>query len=392
MNSLRSEAASRYLAWAKLHSNARFNLASSGVLDYPLAELPVRIEDLEIVGTGPYGFKPLMERLAAKAGVAEECVVYTHGTSMANYIALTALVQPGDEVLVERPTYDPLLTILDHIGARVSRFDRRADRGFRLGLGELERKLTPQTRLVVLCNLHNPSSAFTDDSTMQQVGEMAARVGARVLVDEVYLESLFDQTWRSAFHLGPNFVITSSLTKAYGLSGIRCGWIVAQPELVQRMWQIVDFTYGSPVHPAELLGVIALDNLNRVRDRARALLEPNRALVNEFLMGHPQLDCEPSRFGTTVFPRLKVGDAEAFVRMLREQFETSVVPGDFFEQPQHFRIGFCGATETLRGGLQSALECWCERGDSNPHGFTRQILSSQRTKIQQLARHAMKCY
>ena len=352
MNSLRSEAASRYLAWAKLHSNARFNLASSGVLDYPLAELPVRIEDLEIVGTGPYGFKPLMERLAAKAGVAEECVVYTHGTSMANYIALTALVQPGDEVLVERPTYDPLLTILDHIGARVSRFDRRADRGFRLGLGELERKLTPQTRLVVLCNLHNPSSVFADDSTMQQAGEMAARVGARVLVDEVYLESLFDQTWRSAFHLGPNFVITSSLTKAYGLSGIRCGWIVAQPELVQRMWQIVDFTYGSPVHPAELLGVIALDNLNRVRDRARALLEPNRALVNEFLMGHPQLDCEPSRFGTTVFPRLKAGDAEAFVRMLHEQFETSVVPGDFFEQPQHFRIGFCGATETVRGGLE----------------------------------------
>src|ERR1700749_1546914 len=146
MNGLRAEAASRYLAWAKLHSNARFNLAPSGVLDYPLAELPVRIEDLEIGGTGPYGFKPLMERLAAKAGVPEDCVVYTHGTSMANYIALPALVQPGDEVLVERPTCDPLLAVLDHIGARVSRFDRRPEKGFRLGLGELERKLTPQTR------------------------------------------------------------------------------------------------------------------------------------------------------------------------------------------------------------------------------------------------------
>jgi aspartate/methionine/tyrosine aminotransferase len=352
MNGLRAEAASRYLAWAKLHSNARFNLAPSGVLDYPLAELPVRIEDLEIGGTGPYGFKPLMERLAAKAGVPEECVVYTHGTSMANYIALTGLVQPRDEVLVERPTYDPLLAVLDHIGARVSRFDRRPEKGFRLGLGELERKLTPQTRLVVICNLHNPSSAFADDDTMRQVGEMAARVGARVLVDEVYLETLFDQPWRSAFHLGPNFVITSSLTKAYGLSGIRCGWILAQPDQVQRMWQIVDFTYGSPVHPAETLAVIVLDNLSRVRDRARALLEPNRAMVNEFLAKHPQLDCEPSRLGTTVFPRLKVGDAEAFVRMLRQQFETSVVPGDFFEQPQHFRIGFCGATEVVRGGLE----------------------------------------
>jgi hypothetical protein len=352
MNGSRSEAASRYLAWAKLHSHARFNLASSGVLDYPLAELPVQIGDLEVGGTGPYGFKPLMERLAAKAGVPEECVVYAHGTSMANYIALTALVRRGDEVLIERPTYDPLLTILDHIGAKVSRFDRRPEKGFRLGLGELERKITPQTRLVVLCNLHNPSSALADESTMQQIGEMAARVGARVLVDEVYLETLFDQTWRSAFHLGSNFVITSSLTKAYGLSGIRCGWILAQPDLVPRMWQIVDFTYGSPVHPAELLAVVALDNLSRVRDRARNLLDPNRALVNEFLKKHPVLDCEPSRYGTTVFPRFKVGDAEAFVKMLRERFETSVVPGDFFEQPQHLRIGFCGSAETVRGGLE----------------------------------------
>jgi len=80
-------------------------------------------------------------------------------------------------------------------------------------------------------------------------------------VHEVYLETLFDQPWRSAFHLGPNFIITSSLTKAYGLSGIRCGWILAQPELVQRVWQVVDFTYGSPVHPAERLRVIALDNI-----------------------------------------------------------------------------------------------------------------------------------
>ena len=352
MNESRSAAVSQYLAWAKLHSEARFNLAVSGVADYPLAELPVRIEALEIGGTGPYGFRPLMERLAAKSRVPEECVVYTHGTSMANFIALTALVGRGDEVLVERPSYDPLLTVLDHIGAKVGRFERRADKGFRLGLGELERNLTPQTRLVVLCNLHNPSSAFTDEKTMQQVGEMAARVGARVLVDEVYLETLFDQPWRSAFHLGPNFVITSSLTKAYGLSGIRCGWILAQPELARRMWQIVDFTYGSPVHPAELLAVIVLDNLGRVRERARALLEPNRVLLNQFLASQPDLDCEPSRFGTTVFPRLKVGRAEEFVKMLRDQFETSVVPGEFFEQPQHFRIGFCGTHDTVSGGLE----------------------------------------
>ncbi len=359
MNDLRPRAVSRYLAWAKLHSNARFNLAASGVLDYPLTELPARIEDLEIGGTGPYGYQPLMERLAAKAGVRQECVVYTLGTSMANFVALTALVHPGNEVLIERPTYDPLLAILDHIGAKVNRFERPVEQGFQLDLGELERKITPATRLVILCNLHNPSSTFTDETTMRQVGAIAAQVGARVLVDEVYLETLFDQPWRSAFHLGPNFVITSSLTKAYGLSGIRCGWILAQPELAQRIWQVVDFTYGSPVHPAELLAVIVLDNLDRVRNRARTLLETNRLLVNQFLSKHPQLDCEPSRFGTTIFPRLKTGRTPEFVSILRERFETSVVPGEFFEQPQHFRIGFCRDTETVRGGLDrltSALQ------------------------------------
>ncbi len=352
MNSLRADAVTPYLAWAKLHSQARFNLAVSGVADYPLTGLPVRIEDLEIGGSGPYGHKPLMERLAAKAGVPEECVVYTIGASMANFVALTALVRPGDEVLVERPTYDPLLAILAHLGAKVGRFERRPEKGFRLGLGELERRLTPETRLVVLCNLHNPSGVLTDDATLCQAGEMAAKVGARVLVDEVYLETLFDQPWRSSFHLGSNFVVTSSLTKAYGLSGIRCGWILAQPELVHRMWQVVDFTYGGPVHPAELLAVIVLDNLHLVRDRARALLDTNRALVNQLLKEHPELDCEPSRFGTTVFPRLKTSRADELVSTLRERFETSVVPGEFFEYPQHFRIGFCGTTETVRGGLE----------------------------------------
>jgi aspartate/methionine/tyrosine aminotransferase len=128
---------------------------------------------------------------------------------------------------------------------------------------------------------------------------------------------------------------------------------------VRRMWQVVDFTYGVPVHPAETLAVIALDNLRRVRDRARALLETNRTLVNEFLAAHPALECAPSRFGTTVFPRLSGGRTAEFVRLLREKFETSVVPGEFFEEPQHFRLGFCGATETVRGGLErlsAALE------------------------------------
>lgn len=358
MNDFRDDV-SRYMHWAKLSSAAKYNLAVSGVIDYPLAELPVTIADLEIGGTGPYGYQPLMERLAAKTGARQDCIVYTLGTSMANYIALSALVERGDEVLIEQPTYDPLLAILHHLGVKVERFERRPDKGFRVGLGEMKRRIGSKTKLVVLCNLHNPSSAFTDDDTLQKIGEMAAKVGARVLVDEVYLETLFDTPWRSAFHLGPNFVTTNSLTKAYGLSGIRCGWVLAQPELCARMWQIVDITYGSPVHPAERLAIIALDHMDRVRNRSKELLDTNRAIVNEMLKSRPELDCEPSLYGTTLFPRLKRGRVADFVKLLREEFETSVVPGEFFEQPQHFRLGFCGTTETVRQGsarVAAALE------------------------------------
>jgi aspartate/methionine/tyrosine aminotransferase len=349
---LREDAPMFYMAWAKLSSGSRFNLATSGVMDYPLAELPARIEDLEINGPGRYGYPPLQERLAKKTGAPVENIVASIGTSMANFVAFSALIERGDEVLIEHPTYQPMLDIVSWLGANIRRFKRPAEKGFRLDFEELERQIRPATKLIVLANLHNPSSAFIEEDLMRRVGELASRVGARVLVDEVYLETLFDQPWRSAFFLGENFIITSSLTKAYGLSGLRCGWILTPSDLVQRMWTLVDLTYGIPAHAAERLSVIALDHLPRIAERARTLLERNRALLNSFLAAHTKhLETEPSRLGTTVAPRLRAGRADDFCNLLRNEFETTVVPGHFFEAPEHFRIGIGGPTDTLEQGL-----------------------------------------
>ena len=341
-----------YMAWAKLSSGSRFNLATSGVMDFPLAELPARIDDLEINGPGRYGFPPLQERLARKTGAPEECIVSSIGTSMANFIALSTLIERGDDVLIEDPTYPPMLDIVVWLGANVRRFERSPEKSFRLDLGELERQIRPTTKLIVLANLHNPSSAFIEEDDMREVGELARRVGARVFVDEVYLETLFHRPWRSAFFLGENFTTTSSLTKAYGLSGLRCGWILTQPDLVQRMWTLVDLTYGIQAHPAERLSAIALDHLPEIAERARALLERNRPLLNSFLDVHRKhLKGDPSRLGTTVAPRLRAGSVPQFCDLLREEFETTVVPGHFFEAPQHFRVGIGGPTDVLEQGL-----------------------------------------
>jgi hypothetical protein len=356
---------SEYMEWAKTRSAARFNLASSGVAAFPLAELGARIEDLEICGDSAYGYAPLQERLARKAGVDPDRVVHATGTSMANLLVLAAAARPGDEVLIEEPAYSLLVDAARWLRLDVRRFPRRAEEGFRLDPREVEKTLTPRTRLVVLTNLHNPSSAFSPPEDLRAVGEAARSVGARVLVDEVYLESLAvrGRPSGSAAHLGPEFVVTSSLTKAYGLSGLRCGWAVADPDLARRMWRLNDLFGVIPAHPAERLSVIALDHLDRVAARARAILEANADGANAFLAARPDLACAPVDGGMIAFPRLLRGDVESLSRRLRERHETTVVPGRFFGAPAHFRLALGCAPETLEGGLERLARALDETGE-----------------------------
>jgi aspartate/methionine/tyrosine aminotransferase len=344
---------SEYMEWAKTRSEARFNLAVSGLPDLPLAELPVRFEDLELTAPGRYGHPPLLERLAHRHGVPVDCVVTATGTSMANYLALDALLSPGDEALIEDPTYELLVRAAEHVGARIARFPRRHERGFAVDPGEIERALTPSTRLIVITNLHNPSSALVGEPALREVSALARGVGARILVDEVYLETLYDsRPWRSAFHLGPEFVTTSSLTKAYGLSGLRCGWVLAEPELARRIWRLNDLFGVNAAHAAERLGVVALDNLEPIAAGARALLDANRVLLERFLDGREDLACVRPGVGTVVFPLLKRGRVEDLCARARERYDTSVVPGRFFGRPEHFRIGISAPTETVAEGLE----------------------------------------
>jgi aspartate/methionine/tyrosine aminotransferase len=343
---------SAYLEWAKLAPPARFPLTYSGISSVALAELPIRVEDLELTGPAGYAWPPLIEALAKRCGVATEHVVHAAGTSMANHLAMATLVDAGDDVLIEKPAYEPLLSLASYVGAEIRRFDRRSGDGFRLDPEAVARALTPRTRLIVLTNLHNPSSVQCDEAALRAVGELARSVGARVLCDEVYLDAVFEDSTRSAAHLGPEFVVTSSLTKVYGLSGLRCGWVVAEPELAHRMRRLTEIYDNNAPHLAERVSLVALANLDGLRERSRALLTANHALYDAFLDGRDELAAVRTRFGTTSFPRLLRGDVDALCRLLRERYETAVVPGHFFEEPDHFRIGLGCATEVLRAGLE----------------------------------------
>ncbi len=350
---------SEYMHWAKTQSRARYNLATSGVGPFPLRELPVDFSKLEIHGENSYGYSPLQSAIAARSGVDPECVVEAAGTSMANHLAMAAVLEPGDEVLIEQPAYGPLLDAALYLEAGVKRFERREENGFTVDPEELRRAVTPKTRLIVITNPHNPTSVLTPESVLREVGETAARVGALVLVDEVYLDAVYENTPRSSFHLGPQFLVTSSLTKIYGVSGLRCGWILAQPDMAWRMRRLNDVFGATPVHPGELLSVAAFEHLDILRERAKRVVDADRKLLGEFLEAHPELCAPRTEWGTTCFPRLPDGDADAFLEKLRGKYETSVVPGRFFEIRNRFRIGMGVNHEVFAAGLKriaSALE------------------------------------
>ncbi len=288
---------SDYMLWAKTQGRAKFNLATSGVGPFPLRDLPVTIDQLEINGDSAYGYPPLQRAIAKKCGVDPDCVV----------------------------ALDP---------------------------AEVRRVITPKTKLIVLTNLHNPSSVLASDSVLREIGDLARSVGARVLVDEVYLDAVYTDTPKTSYHLGPEFIVTTSLTKVYGLSGLRCGWILAKPDLARAMWRLNDLFASIPAHPAELLSVVALENLNQIRERGRRIVEADRALLREFLIRQEGVSAPRTEFGTTAILCLAKDNVDNFLARLRTEHETSAVPGHFFGLPNHFRVGMGVHTGMFREGLQ----------------------------------------
>jgi aspartate/methionine/tyrosine aminotransferase len=260
------------------------------------------------------------------------------------------MLAPGDEVVAETPAYEPMVAAASHKGATIRSFARLAP-DFAIDPAAVEAAITPRTRVILLTNLHNPTGNLADEPVLRQVGAIAERVGAFVLIDEVYLDSALPAQ-RSAADLGERFVATSSLTKCYGLSGLRCGWIIAAPELAERIWRLNELFGVAQAHSTERLSLLALARLDEIAAAAHAHLAHNRALANAFFASRDDLDCAPMTGGITAFPKLIGGDVDALNHLLRERYDTSVVPGRFFGLAEHFRLGIGQPTGIVEAGLE----------------------------------------
>jgi len=346
------------MEWAKTRPSARLDLAGSNILPCSINDLPGVREAIAFEGKNENGYEPLLDAIAARYGVTPGCVTTAQGASGANFLAFAALLEPGDEVLVETPGYDPLLGAPRLLGARVNQFEREFAGGFALDPDRVRRALTPRTRIIIVTNPHNPSGVVADPAALEEIGEIARSNGAHVLLDEVYLDlaaaaaPVGTTIERTFAQRGEPFVCTNSLTKSYGLSGLRCGWILSAPDVAERIRRTGDVVDGTGSIVAERLAVVAFKHLDHLLHRSLTLLAANQPILKRFLDSRTDLEWAPSG-GTVIFPRLKrVTDTTAFAERLLSARDTAVVPGRFFQAPAHVRIGFGGPTETLRRGLE----------------------------------------
>jgi hypothetical protein len=349
---------SGYLRWAKALPQARINLARSGVVPCPPALLRLRAADLVTNLPVRDGYEPLLQALARRYRV-EHSQVYavSGGTSFANWLACAAIldgVPRGAEVIVERPTYEPLQLIPQALGVRVRRLDRRFADGYAIDLDRFGRLITPRTTLAIVSHLHNPSGTALDGPTLAAMASRLATVGATLLVDEVYAECLFGRRPASAVHAADNVVVTNSLTKAYGLDGLRAGWMLGPAQVIARAARIDDLMANSGVAPGERMALAALRRLPAIRRRAQAFLKPNLDRMRRYLREEPRLSAVVPPGGTVIFPRLPPGlDGDMLADHLRDRYGTLIVPGRFFEAPNHVRVSFGVPPATLARGLRA---------------------------------------
>lgn len=348
----------RYLRWAmRFYGQVPHDLASSGIPRIGHRDLPPlpALDD----AAGPARLK---EAIAKFNDVPASEVVATLGASHALWVAYATLLSPGDELLVEDPSYEPLWRAAEASGVGTSRFERRAEDGFAIDPEHVAASMTDRTKVVAVTNLHNPTGVRTTDEVLRELARTVGARGAHLLVDEVYapFDGLVGASgvWgKTARHLGDNVIVASSLTKCFGAGDQRVGWVLAPRAVIARAEDALVGSLGHlPVEHANM-GVHVFRHLPALAERARASLEGKREIVARWVLARADLHWSRPTSGLFGFAwRPGAGDLTARIERGASDLGVLVGAGAFFGMPEGFRLAWSLPREDLATALEKLEE------------------------------------
>ena len=341
-----------------LLQSSAYDLASAGISRLRLDEVIGGIDPGSLLSYGlTNGSDAIRSGVATLyAGAVGREVLITTGTAEANFLALYALLEPGDEVVALNPTYMQHRGIAQSLGAEVRVIELREEEGWKLDMDELRRQITDRTRVVALVNPNNPVGSVISSDEMGAICDMAGRFGAWVLCDGALRGTETDgHLAASPVEFHERGIATGSLTKL-GMPGIRVGWLVAEPGLVAKCWALKDYVTLSHSGLGEQIAIAALDpgKLDGFMARARQRVREHSAVVAEWIAEmEPLVSWTRPTAGHTAFPRYTLGmDSVRLCQRLLSEEDVLLTPGDYFHSPGHFRLRYSGDREALDGGLR----------------------------------------
>jgi aspartate/methionine/tyrosine aminotransferase len=351
------------------------DLSESGVRPVTLRELGEMGLDLAGLLDMPLGYSQSNGTVALREeltriypGASVDQVEVTNGTSEANYLLALALLRDGDEVAFEVPNYMQYGGVPGSLGARVNRFSLRIDHDWEPDWEEFERAVNPQTRLVYVSNPNNPSGSVLTLDAMHRMVRRCEQVGAWLLADEVYLGAEIARPRTPSFWgMSDRVIVTSGLSKAYGIPGVRIGWIVGPAEVAAECWSQHDYITIGPNKISDAVARIAVrpDNREKLYARTRAILRHNLPIMREWAAGFAGfLTFREPQAGALCLMRYRSPTPSfELCERIRVNQSVLIVPGAHLGLEGYIRVWLGGKPEFLREGLRRiAIELHAEIG------------------------------
>lgn len=355
-----------------------YDIAESGILPLTVNDLLAmeppderegtlhRLLDLPL-GYGEARGTSALRTLLAKtyADCTADNILVTTGAIEANFLLFNVLLEPGDHVVAPYPAYQQLYSVPRALGCDVDLWEIRPETGFRYDVAGLERLLRPETRLIVVNSPHNPTGAILAEEDVRRVYALAESVGATVMSDEAYRWLTIpggEELPGPMFNLGPGAVSVGTLSKPFGLPGLRLGWIAGPEDLVARCWGMRDYVSLSPGKLNDALAILALKHRERIVERNGAIISANLAAANAWIAEHAGLlSWKPPRAGLLALLHYNLDiPSLALANKLAEEYSVMLAPGSAFGYEHHLRIGIGQEPRVFAAALERTSACLAE--------------------------------